>query len=101
LLNGKKTDMGRFRNTARFIFSIGGTDGISPIAKESEQTALLRRQNELVAEQNRLIRKAAPATPPPPGAKRFCPSCKSPTMASPDGSVPYVHVANGTFACPK
>jgi hypothetical protein len=93
--------MGRFRSTARFIFSIGGTDGISPIARESQQTALLRKQNDLVAEQNRLIRKAAPATPPPPGAARYCASCKNQTTASPDGSVPYVHVANGKFACPK
>ena len=27
--------MGRVRKTARFFFSIGGYDGISPIAKES------------------------------------------------------------------
>jgi hypothetical protein len=34
--------MGRFRKTARFIFSIGGYDGISPIAKESTRERLLQ-----------------------------------------------------------
>jgi hypothetical protein len=53
--------MGRFRKTARFFISIGGYDGISPIAKESTQERLLRQQNELVARQNRMMQ--GPAVP--------------------------------------
>lgn len=64
--------MGRIRKTARFVFSIGGYDGISPIAKESEGTKLLREQNELLEEQNRLLRPPAPLEPSPLAA---CPGC--------------------------
>lgn len=35
--------MGRIRKTLRFTFSIGGTHGLSPIAKQSETNALLTR----------------------------------------------------------
>jgi hypothetical protein len=49
------TDMGRARKTARFFFSIGGYDGISPIAKESTHERLLREHDELIAKQTRLL----------------------------------------------
>jgi hypothetical protein len=63
--------MGRFRSTARFIFSIGGTDGISPIARESEQS--------------RLIRKPFPRPHRRQERPRYCASRKNQTTASPDG----------------
>jgi len=47
--------MGRVRKTARFFISIGGYDGISPIAKESTRERLLREQNQLIARQTRLL----------------------------------------------
>ena len=49
------TVMGRVRKTAWFFFSIGGYDGISPVAKESTRERLLREQNELIAKQTRLL----------------------------------------------
>jgi Short C-terminal domain len=55
--------MGRFRKTARFFLSVGGYDGLSPIAKESSQERLLREQNELLSRQTRVMeeRTAVPA----------------------------------------
>ena len=50
---------GRFRSAMRFIFSVGGTEGISPIAKESHRDRLLREQNEHLAR----IAAAQPAAP--------------------------------------
>ena len=92
--------MGRLRKTARFIFSIGGYDGMSPIAKEDEKTVLLKQQNALIEAQTRALRNAVKPQPQP-GQKRYCKHCRRETMASPDGSVPYVHVVNGSFTCPK
>lgn len=92
--------MGRLRKTARFIFSVGGYDGVSPIAKEDEKTVLLKQQNALIEAQTRALRNAA-RPQPQPGQKRYCRYCRRETTASPDDAVPYVHVANGSFTCPK
>ena len=67
--------MGRLRKTARSIFSFGGYDGVSPIAKEDEKTLLLKKQNALIEEQTRALRNAAKPTPMP-GQKRYCKYCR-------------------------
>lgn len=48
-MRGKEAVMGRMRKTLRFMFSFGGYDGLSPIAKESETNRLLREQNEILS----------------------------------------------------
>lgn len=92
--------MGRLRKTARFFFSFGGYDGVSPIAKEDEKTLLLKRQNTLIEEQTRALRNATRPVPMP-GQKRYCKHCLRETTSSRDGTVPYVHVENGSFSCPR
>lgn len=97
--------MGRARKVARFVFSVGGYDGISPIRKESAaetaartQRVLLIEQNRLIAEQNRLLAKAA--SPARTDGERLCPGCKKPIEIAPPGSqVPFVHTATGHFDC--
>lgn len=86
--------MGRVRKTLRFVFSVGGYDGLSPIAKDSERTALIREQNELIAEQNR-IRSGNGST-----LERTCAGCGKPMMASGKKFPPFVHVRNGKLECP-
>lgn len=41
--------MGRIRKAARFTFSVGGYDGISPIRKESSAESIGRETNRLLA----------------------------------------------------
>lgn len=40
--------MGRIRKAARFTFSVGGYDGLSPIRKESSAEAIGRETNRLL-----------------------------------------------------
>jgi hypothetical protein len=51
------------RSALRWTFSFGGTDGLSPIARESERTRLAREQNDLLAQQNELLRPKRQADP--------------------------------------
>jgi hypothetical protein len=41
--------MGRIRKAARFTFSVGGYDGLSPIRRESSAEAIGRETNRLLA----------------------------------------------------
>lgn len=68
---------GRFRKTARFVFSFGGYDGLSPVAKEGPRDRDARRQNELLAENTRLLREqnALLAGRPRPEPFPPCPGC--------------------------
>jgi hypothetical protein len=86
--------MGRVRKTLRFVFSVGGYDGVSPIAKDSEQTGLIRQQNALIAEQNRILLGGSSTQ------ERTCAACGKPMMASSVKFPPFVHVRNGKPECP-
>lgn len=86
--------MGRIRKTLRFVFSVGGYDGLSPIAKESDRTALIREQNALIVEQNRIL-SGSPST-----EERTCAACGKPMQASGVKFPPFVHVRNGKLECP-
>jgi hypothetical protein len=90
--------MGRVRKSARFFFSIGGYDGISPIAKESTRERLLREQNELIAQQTRLL-KGAEVRRETHAAEGVCPKCLLPVAWESVGNLPYVHVATGLSDC--
>lgn len=76
------------------MFSFGGYDGLSPIAKESEQTALVRQQNALIAEQNRILSGSGST------GERICAACGKPMMASSAKFPPFVHARNGKLECP-
>ena len=54
--------MGRVRSTLRFIFSIGGNDGISPIAKESETNSYLRQIADNTSQPVRTVNPPAKGT---------------------------------------
>lgn len=86
--------MGRVRKTLRFVFSVGGYDGLSPIAKDSERTALIREQNALIAEQNRILSGGGST------GERTCAACGKPMVPSPVQFPPFVHVRNGKLECP-
>lgn len=91
--------MGRVRKTLRFVFSVGGYDGLSPIAKDSERTALLKEQNELIGEQNRILPGNGSADNGN-AARRTCAACAKPMVASGVRFPPFVHVRNGKLECP-
>ncbi len=58
--------MGRFRSLARWTFSVGGTDGLSPVRRESSAESAARKTHELLAEQIRLAGGTPlPAAPDP------------------------------------
>jgi hypothetical protein len=94
--------MGRVRKTLRFVFSVGGYDGLSPIAKDSERTALIREQNVLIREQNRILSGGGSAEPSSGSMEgRTCAACGKPMRASSVKFPPFVHVASGKLECPR
>jgi hypothetical protein len=58
--------MGRLRKVARFTFSIGGTDGLSPVRRESSAEEAARKTHALLAQQVELMGGTPPPAAPDP-----------------------------------
>jgi hypothetical protein len=92
------TELGRIRSALRFALSVGGSDGSSPIARESERTALLREHNELIRQQREVIAGQYLSVQEPVSADTgICPSCGKSVIRIP--GEPTMHIAMGESGC--